>query len=107
MLEERAIHHFNRSERQTLILRGQPQSPVAPVHIGNITLMSHMDTPELQDIMQNSETIICRSGYSSLMDLYTIHRKAILIPTPGQTEQEYLAGYFKEKGFTIIDQEKW
>ena len=107
MMEERAIHHFSKTEQSTLILRGQPHLHVAPMHIGNITLMSHMDTAPLQDIMQNSENIICRSGYSSLMDLYTIKRKAILIPTPGQTEQEYLGNYFKEKGFIVIEQDKW
>ena len=43
--------------------------------------------------------IICRSGYTSVMDLAALHKRAILIPTPGQTEQEYLAKYLMEKGF--------
>ena len=35
--------------------------------------------------------VICRSGYSTLMDLMRLRKRAFLIPTPGQTEQEYLA----------------
>ena len=41
--------------------------------------------------MQKAQWVICRSGYSSIMDLAVVGQKAILVPTPGQTEQEYLA----------------
>jgi UDP:flavonoid glycosyltransferase YjiC (YdhE family) len=40
----------------------------------------------------SAETIISRNGYSTLMDLQFLKKKAVLIPTPGQLEQEYLAG---------------
>ncbi|NCA79262.1 MAG: glycosyl transferase, partial [Sphingobacteriia bacterium] len=57
---------------------------------------------ELQQLIVNAPTVICRSGYSTLMDLMTLGKKAVLIPTPGQTEQEYLAENLKEKGFKIL-----
>ena len=41
--------------------------------------------------------IFCRSGYSTIMDLSKLGKKAILIPTPGQTEQEYLAKHLKKR----------
>jgi UDP-N-acetylglucosamine:LPS N-acetylglucosamine transferase len=47
----------------------------------------------------DSAIVICRPGYSTLMDLATLGKNAILIPTPGQTEQEYLAEYLMDKGF--------
>lgn len=59
---------------------------------------------ELQALIQTHEAIICRSGYSSLMDVYRLGRKALLVPTPGQTEQEYLAQYWEEKGFVQLQQ---
>ena len=40
--------------------------------------------------------IICRSGYSSIMDIYFLRKKVLFIPTPGQTEQEYLAKHHKD-----------
>lgn len=52
----------------------------------------------LSEIISQSEKIICRSGYSTLMDLHLLDKKSlILIPTPGQTEQEYLAEYWANK----------
>jgi hypothetical protein len=42
--------------------------------------------------------VICRSGYSTIMDLIALGKKAILIPTPGQTEQEYLGKILHERG---------
>lgn len=46
---------------------------------------------EVQEILSRSKVVICRSGYSSLMDLYLNEIPAIIVPTPGQTEQLYLA----------------
>ena len=46
---------------------------------------------DLNQKIMESDVVICRSGYSSLMDLVALQKKAILIPTEGQTEQEYLA----------------
>ena len=47
--------------------------------------------------LNNSEYIVVRSGYSTVMDLLAVKRNAILVPTPGQTEQEYLGKYLHEK----------
>ena len=44
-----------------------------------------------------AEFIVSRSGYSTVMDIAALRKKSILIPTPGQTEQEYLADYLMKK----------
>ncbi|MEO1714790.1 MAG: glycosyltransferase, partial [Bacteroidota bacterium] len=55
--------------------------------------------------IHDSELVVCRSGYSSLMDLKVLGKKALLIPTPGQTEQEYLAHNFaQEAGYVYQNQ---
>ena len=56
-----------------------------------------LNSKELCELIKESELVICRSGYSSIMDLFILRKKAVLIPTPGQTEQEYLADYLKNK----------
>ena len=56
-----------------------------------------MLSDELQDQINKSELIVCRSGYSSIMDLAKLSKKAFFIPTKNQPEQEYLAKYFEEK----------
>lgn len=71
----------------------------------NIEVVSFLTTTELQTALDSSEIIVCRSGYSSLMDLVNLGKKAILIPTPGQTEQECLARHFsKMEGFVVQNQ---
>ena len=57
-----------------------------------------MEADELEIAIQESEYVICRSGYSSIMDLAFLGAKTFLIPTPGQFEQEYLARKFKKEG---------
>lgn len=63
-----------------------------PQHIpAHIRYHKQLAGEALQALIENASMVICRSGYSSLMDLVALGEKAILIPTPGQTEQEYLA----------------
>jgi len=52
---------------------------------------------QLLELIRHSEHIICRSGYSTIMDLHALGRTAEFIPTPGQTEQVYLAQLHKPK----------
>lgn len=85
--------------RRFIIVRGKIED-TDEYEIGeNIIVYSHIDAASLYDLMLNSKMVVCRAGYSSLMELASIGKKVILIPTPGQTEQEYLAEYFQEKGY--------
>ena len=51
--------------------------------------------------MMKSKWVVCRSGYSSLMDLAVLDKKTIIVPTPGQSEQEYLAEIHDHKGLFV------
>ena len=57
-----------------------------------------LDSEGLQAVISQSPLVIARSGYSTIMDLAVLGKKGILVPTPGQTEQEYLADRLKQKG---------
>ena len=75
-----------------LVVQGLPADDLRLAeHRDVVDYIPHLQTELLQWYMQEAREIVCRSGYSSIMDLYTIGRKAHLIPTPGQTEQIYLA----------------
>jgi UDP:flavonoid glycosyltransferase YjiC (YdhE family) len=63
---------------------------------GNVHLFDHLRAEEFLELIHSSDTVICRSGYSGIMDMIVLQKKAILIPTPGQTEQEYLAKILNE-----------
>ena len=90
------IKSFKNKEAKTLIVLGKPEEKRNEI-IGNLTIRSHMLAEELNEVILNSEIIICRPGYSTIMDLITLNKKAFFIPTPGQTEQEYLANRFLKK----------
>ena len=58
-----------------------------------------MTSPEIETAFNESEIVLCRSGYTTVMDLGKLGKKAFFIPTPGQFEQEYLAKRLKRNGF--------
>jgi len=66
--------------------------------LGNLTIKSYLSAKDLNTAILQSELIICRPGYSTVMDLAKLEKKAFFIPTPGQTEQEYLANNFMREG---------
>jgi hypothetical protein len=66
---------------------------------------NHLPAHQLKDLIVGSDYIISRSGYSSIMDLLSLRRTALLIPTPGQTEQEYLAEYLSHKGLFLFQKQ--
>lgn len=90
-------------EGSSLIVQGLPgeigQQSAVNIHQPMPHLLPHMQAEELAKELLAAERIICRSGYSTIMDLEALGvlHKAIMIPTPGQTEQEYLAEYLKNK----------
>ncbi|HLF65856.1 MAG TPA: glycosyltransferase family protein [Saprospiraceae bacterium] len=67
-----------------------------PRQEGNVTIYPYLDRPAINMLLNSSEVILCRTGYSSLMDLLQVGAKAILIPTPGQPEQIYLGERMQE-----------
>lgn len=69
--------------------------------VGNCTIKNHASDQEMEDDIQQANVIVSRSGYSSLMDYKVLNKSAILIPTPGQPEQEYLAEYLS-KQFKVV-----
>lgn len=84
-------------------------SPQATNHkVGNVDTFIFPDNLKLSELISQSETVLCRSGFSTLMDLHALNKKnIILIPTPGQSEQEYLAKYWSKKfGCKILAQNK-
>ena len=81
----------------TVMLEGAPGKENGPVTSGNITFINHLLTPEMKEMISGSQSIITRSGYTTIMELISLNCSALLIPTPGQTEQEYLAEYLSEK----------
>jgi uncharacterized protein (TIGR00661 family) len=83
---------------KSLLLRGLPGNQEEYLNEDNrIEIKNHLTATELNSAILQSDLIICRSGYTSVMDLVQLQKKAVLIATPGQTEQEYLAQYLQQQ----------
>lgn len=91
----------------TVFVRGMVNEKMGESEIENVKIYNYLKSDDLQRVINQSEVIVSRSGYSTLMDLAVLKKKAVLIPTPGQPEQEYLAAKFmKERVAYAVDQEK-
>ncbi|MDH4058131.1 MAG: hypothetical protein OEU76_05175 [Cyclobacteriaceae bacterium] len=97
VLEELVTRQLGELGLKALIVRGViGQSDERTLN--NIKIVNHLETDLLQQAILQSRLILSRSGYSTIMDLARLCKKAIFIPTPGQTEQEYLAKRFTKLG---------
>jgi UDP-N-acetylglucosamine transferase subunit ALG13 len=85
-------------KKKTVLVRGLPLENELLPPIEDVTIFNYAGTAQLQKLICKSEYVICRAGYTSIMDLVKLNKKMILVPTPGQTEQEYLASYLSLKG---------
>ncbi len=99
IFEDIIIKQAKDIKEQVVILRAKPDEEKLPDNAPeNVIFFNHADDYMFIKLVAKAKNIICRGGYSSLMDLVNINRNAYLVPTPGQTEQEYLAKYLTEKG---------
>ena len=96
MFEEELLTSLQEDPHENIILvQGKIEAEQKVTKVGKVTVYNFMSTEQLEEHILKADEIICRSGYSSIMDLYALGKlkNATLIPTPGQTEQEYLAEY--------------
>lgn len=93
IFEQQILHRFSISTDSLLLVRGKVSEPQTTIQKNNITIVSSLNDSEMVIAMTNAQKIIARSGYSTIMDLEALGllSKAELHPTPGQSEQEYLA----------------
>lgn len=104
LLEEMLLQKLNNTDKVICLIRGV--SGRETKNIGkNITMVDFLYAKDLQSLIQQASVVISRSGYSTIMDLSVVGGKVIFIPTPGQTEQAYLAQRFKEKNIAFFMQQ--
>lgn len=98
LLEEKLKKEITLYNGNVLFIKGIIEKEQKKEQIANVTFYNFMHSRQLEQALNESNTIICRSGYTSIMDLSKLNKKAFFIPTPGQYEQEYLAKKFKKEG---------
>ena len=109
IFEDLILKELEQYSGTCIFIRGLPgNADIKPCGNEKIEIHNHLSAPALSEAIQRSDLVICRGGYTTVMDLVKLQHKAILIPTPGQTEQEYLADYLSSRHyFYSMEQDKF
>ncbi|TWI83238.1 putative glycosyltransferase [Lacibacter cauensis] len=95
ILETQLLQSLHSFQGKTVLVRGLPNETTSFNVPAHVTVHAHLSAQQLQETICAAKSVVCRSGYTSLMDLVHLQKKAVLIPTPGQPEQEYLAQHMQ------------
>ncbi len=108
VLENLLMVQIRNYKQPVIFVRGLPGQTHVPQAPGNISVVNHLPAAALQQVMLQATIIISRCGYSTIMDIVSLRKKSILIPTPGQTEQEYLARHLMKSHLALcMEQQKF
>lgn len=107
LFEQMIIAQASRLPQRFLIVQGRTEaSAQQAVQINDkLHLIPFLTATELNKALCASRYVLARSGYTTLLDLAALGKKAILVPTPGQTEQEYLGASLQNKGAFVVQQQ--
>lgn len=106
IFEQQVMEQAIQLGERVTIVRGVVEGSVSKSEINNLTIYNYADGPLLNELICSSEVVVARSGYSTLMDLAITGSKALLLPTPGQTEQIYLAKHLANRGVFVFQEQK-
>jgi uncharacterized protein (TIGR00661 family) len=100
-LENNLLSALRNFGGKAMLVRGLPASQEDLPSTSSLIIKNHLSAAEMEQAFIKSELIISRSGYTTVMDICKLQKKSILIPTPGQTEQEYLAKHLQSQGWCM------
>jgi uncharacterized protein (TIGR00661 family) len=106
LLEKNLLEDLKEYKKQVVFVRGLPGEEKVLQLADNIAAFNHLPAAELEEKIKSASFVIARCGYSTVMDLAALKKRSILIPTPGQTEQEYLARHLMEENFALCIAQK-
>ncbi len=108
IFEELVMNQIKDYNLNAVVVRGLPkENEELRMENSELLTFNHLSTDKMQEYILKSKYVVCRAGYSSIMDLVVLGKRALLVPTPGQTEQEYLADYHKNNlQFLVQHQDK-
>lgn len=100
LFERELLRQLQHIEGPHLLVTGQPEATER--QHGHVQLTGHLPTATLHAALEQAGLIVARTGYSTLMDLEAMGRGALLVPTPGQPEQEYLGRLHGTRGMHLV-----
>ncbi|MCK0130230.1 glycosyltransferase [Flavobacteriaceae bacterium F08102] len=98
ILESQLITEFSNTNYRVKLIRGIFSEEPIKTEVKGVEIINYALKEELERLINASEVVIARSGYSTILDLAKLRKRAFFIPTPGQYEQLYLANHLQNKG---------
>ena len=107
IFEKKVMNQIETVPGKIAVALGLPEAgKITVLDDGRITIYPYLNREAMANMIQRAKHIVCRSGYSTIMELLALKKSALIIPTPGQTEQEYLADYYRQEGlFSVCSQD--
>ncbi len=97
IFESMVTQALKHTSLKCILVRSKVEPQQQTHTIGNLVVFNYLNSEAMGRLMQESRVVISRSGYSTVMDLMKLNKRSVLIPTPGQTEQEYLGQILQER----------
>lgn len=98
MFERLVLSQASSLPGRVIVALGRPEAGAAVSDGGRVQVHAFMARAEQEEMMNRARLVISRSGYTTLMELAELRRRALLVPTVGQSEQEYLAERLERLG---------
>jgi UDP-N-acetylglucosamine transferase subunit ALG13 len=98
LLEKLVLESLPKLSGRIVVTLGQPGNGDRCREIAGATVYGYLDRERQAEMLNRARLVMTRSGYTTLMELAGLGRKALFVATPGQSEQEYLARFHRERG---------
>ena len=106
LFEEIILDQIKNIPGKKVVVLGNPTSKKTFNSYDDIEIYNHVDRIKQNEFLNRAKFVICRSGYTTVMELVALKKPALMIPTPGQTEQEYLASHYSKLNIFYVAQQK-
>lgn len=106
LLENRLLQDLEDYTEPVVLVRGLPGEAESISVAANVTVYNYLPAASLETVILGASLVVARCGYSTVMDLAALKKRSILVPTPGQTEQEHLAAHLMKANFAFCVEQK-
>ncbi len=107
IFEKIVLEELAKYMEECLVVRGIPEGTDNISHpFPHVTMIDHMEGNKLSEALLRAHYVVSRPGYSTLCDLSALNISPIVVPTPGQTEQEYLAKFHESQNNVVVQKQK-
>ncbi|MGI5861148.1 MAG: glycosyltransferase family protein [Myxococcales bacterium] len=96
--EKVVLEQAPRLRGRVVVTLGRPERVPSSVRVGRVSVHTYMNREQQEEMLNRARLVVSRSGYTTLMELAELGRRALFVPTVGQSEQEYLGAHHERQG---------